>query len=128
MGNLNGVLVGPKGLVLKIAPIDVLEITDERNMIVRAWYEPRTRPPGTPDVTEDLTFIDLWIEKIDTKGLQPGPLDRREFAFRKIVFHVKGTKTFDTTCGSRAMPLLEPIDMTPYRRDAQQPTDESGKK
>jgi hypothetical protein len=92
--------------------VDVLEVVDGDEAIVRAWYF----PPGVAksDSTEDdVTFVDLWIEGIDTSRLAANM--PAEF---KQVFHVTGSKLFDTTCGKRSLPLLVPIDIEPYRKQA----------
>lgn len=92
--------------------VDVLEVVDEDEAIVRAWYFPPgvSRKDGDED---DVTFVDLWIQGIDTSRLaanMPAEL--------KQVFHVMGSKLFDTTCGKRSLPLLVPIDIEPYRQPA----------
>ena len=89
--------------------VDVLEVVDDDEAIVRAWYF----PPGTdaPSATEeDATYVDLWLTGIDASRLtanMPAEL--------KQVFHVTGNKLFQTTCGGRSLPLLTPIDIEPYR-------------
>jgi predicted GH43/DUF377 family glycosyl hydrolase len=76
--------------------VDVLEVVDEKNAIVRAWYS------ASP--TEDPTYVDLWITGINTNSLTAGaPADLPQ------VFRVNGSKLFDTTCGRRSLPLLEPL-------------------
>ena len=84
--------------------IDVLEIVDDDEAVVRAWYVP------DPAIGADPTFVDLWLQGIDTSDLAPGAAAR----FPQV-FHVIGNKLFDTTCGKRSLPLLEPIDLAPYR-------------
>jgi hypothetical protein len=91
--------------------VDVLEVVDENDAILRVWYAP---PPSSTDKDappEDPTFVDLWAHGIDTAGLkanQPARLTQ--------VFQVTGTKTFDTTCGGRSMILLEPVDIERFRQ------------
>jgi hypothetical protein len=89
--------------------VDVLEVVDEDDVIVRAWYWVTSPLPPDPTPAEDATFVDLWIHGIDTNQLQdrlPSP---------EQVFHVTGNKVFDTACGKRSLPLLEPLDIAPYR-------------
>lgn len=100
--------------------IDVLEVVDEDNAIMRAWYAPRAKPKGHPTREEDPTFVDLWIHGIDTSALAAGaPANLRQ------VFEVTGNKSFGTTCGSRSLPLLEPIDIERYQRRGQELTDDA---
>jgi predicted GH43/DUF377 family glycosyl hydrolase len=90
--------------------VDCLEIIDDDEAIVRAWYF----PPGTDASTateDDATFVDLWLEGIDASRLTANmPTELKQ------VFRVTGTKLFDTTCGRRSLPLLVPIDLERYRR------------
>lgn len=85
--------------------VDVLEIVDDDEAIIRAWYQPGAA------IGDEPTFVDLWLQKIDTSGLTAGNAAR----FPQV-FHVIGSKLFDTTCGKRSLPLLEPIDLKPYRK------------
>jgi hypothetical protein len=85
--------------------VDVLEIVDEDEAIVRAWYLPAAA------IGEEPTFVDLWLQKIDTSDLAAGNAAR----FPQV-FHAIGNELFDTTCGKRSLPLLEPIDLKPYRK------------
>jgi hypothetical protein len=90
--------------------VDVLEVVDEDDAILRVWYAP---PPSSVDKDtppEDPTFVDLWVHGVDTSGMkanQPARLTP--------VFQMTGTKNFDTTCGGRSMILLEPVDIEKYR-------------
>jgi hypothetical protein len=68
----------------------------EDNAIVRAWYA---------KAGEDPSFVDLWIHGIDTRELSAGSP-----AKLPQVFRVVGNKTFDTTCGGRSLPALEPAE------------------
>jgi hypothetical protein len=87
--------------------IDVLEVIDEDEAIVRAWYRP-VLAPGDPPANEDATFVDLWVEGIDTVNLaQNSP------AHLPQVFRAAGNRVFDTTCGKRSLPLLAPLDLHP---------------
>src|SRR5262249_21320864 len=89
--------------------VDVLAVVDEANAVVRAWHG----AGAAQAAGEDATFVDLWVRGIDTKRLAagyPASLPR--------VFRVTGNQLFDTTCGKRSLPLLEPVDVAPYRRAA----------
>jgi predicted GH43/DUF377 family glycosyl hydrolase len=83
--------------------VDVLEIVDKDNVIVRAWY----RPAGETKEGES-TFVDVWIRGFETRGLAEGKPARLTPAFR-----VAGNELIDTTCGKRSFPLLEPADSKP---------------
>ncbi len=83
--------------------VDVLEVVDQKNAIVRAWF------PG-PTATDEPTFVDLWLQGIDTSGLKAGATPRLA-----QVFYVAGNKLIDTTCGKRSLPLLEVIKIEQYR-------------
>jgi hypothetical protein len=85
--------------------VDVLEVVDDDEAIVRAWYLPAA------EIGHEPTFVDLWLQGIDTSDLAA------EMPARfSQVFHAVGNKLFDTTCGKRSVPLLEPIDLKPYRQ------------
>jgi hypothetical protein len=79
--------------------LDVLEVVDGGNAIVRAWYASDTGP----------TFVDLWVEGIDAGALAEGMPARLTH-----VFEVVGNKSFGTTCGQRSLPLLRPLDIERY--------------
>lgn len=81
--------------------VDVLEVVDEDETILRAWYIPET-DAGAP-TKADLTYVDLWVRGINTSGLIAGSA-----AALPQTFHVTGNHLFDTTCGKRSLPLLEP--------------------
>jgi hypothetical protein len=89
---------GDTGVLPNSAPglgdnVDVLEVPAPGEAIVRAWYEQGG----------DLTFVDLWLHGIDTSALAAGAPG--EF---KQAFQMAGYKLFDTTCGKRSLPLLQP--------------------
>lgn len=84
--------------------VDILEIVDEDDVIVRAWYLPSALPPRDRTSDADATFVDLWLHGVPTGNLTVG--SRAEF---KQSFEVTGNKSFDTTCGSRSVPLLEVV-------------------
>jgi hypothetical protein len=85
--------------------LDVLEVVDDDEAIVRAWYLPGAAMGDEP------TFVDLWFQKIDTGDLTAG----KPASFPQV-FQVIGNKVFDTTCGKRSLPLLEPIDIKAFRK------------
>jgi hypothetical protein len=73
----------------------VLDVIDGGNAIVRAWHSPAG--------DDEPTFVDLWVRGIDTRKLAkdtPARLPQ--------VFEVTGSELFDTTCGKRSLPRLEP--------------------
>jgi hypothetical protein len=73
--------------------VDVLEIVDDDNAIVRAWYVE----------AEEAAFVDLWLQGVDTGNMQAGsPL------VLEGVFEATGSKSFDTTCGGRSLPVVAP--------------------
>ena len=90
--------------------IEVLEVVDEDDVIIRAWYWTTMPLPANATAAEDATFVDLWVHGVDTSRMavnSPAQLGQ--------VFHVSGTKLFDTTCGKRSLPLLEAIDLAAYK-------------
>ena len=76
----------------------VLEVMDKENAIVRAWY--------LPVESVEPTFVDVWIQGIDTSSLTAGSAAKLPH-----VFHVTGNKLIDTNCGKRSFPLLEPVEV-----------------
>ena len=91
--------------------VDVLEVVDGNDVIVRAWY---TVPAGDgaaaiePDA--ERTFVDLWIRGVDTTGMAAGSP-----ATLEQVFWVSGDQAFDTDCGKRILPKLEPLEVERFR-------------
>jgi hypothetical protein len=86
--------------------VDVLEVVDGDDAILRAWY----LPPGETD-PDEATFVDLWVHGIDTSRLKadaPANLPQ--------VFHVTGNEVFDTTCGKRSVPRVEMVEAESYRK------------
>jgi hypothetical protein len=77
---------------------------DDKNAIVRAWYT------SADNASDDATLVDLWLTGIDTAGLANARTVRLP-----QVFHVSGNRLFDTTCGKRSLPLLEPVEIERYR-------------
>jgi predicted GH43/DUF377 family glycosyl hydrolase len=82
--------------------VDVLEVVDEHNAIVRAWYLPADVANNDKASAEDATFVDLWVQGIDTGELSESSPSLPQ------VFAVIGNKLFGTDCGGRSLPLLEP--------------------
>ncbi len=83
----------------------VIEVVGKQDVIIRVWH-PAAPTPGADRVpAADLTFGDLWIHGIDTSKLGAGSPVHLPHVLR-----VTGNKVFDTTCGKRSLPLLEPLD------------------
>jgi hypothetical protein len=83
--------------------LELLEVVDKDNCIVRAYYLPNPMP-GSVVPHGDASFVDLWIHGIDTKHLTvQTPLKLHQ------TFHVTGNQLIDTTCGKRSFPLLEMV-------------------
>jgi len=92
--------------------VDVLEVVDDDEAIVRAWHlQPGVAAASATE--DDLMFVDLWLQGIDASRLTA----HMPAVFQQV-FHVTGSKLFDTTCGRRSLPLLVPIDIEPYRQRA----------
>jgi hypothetical protein len=85
--------------------VDVLEVIDGDEAIVRAWFL-----PAGAAADDEATFVDVWVQGVETAGLVVGPN-----AKLPQVFHVTGNKLIATTCGSRSFALLEPIDISRWR-------------
>jgi hypothetical protein len=85
--------------------LEVLEVVGKRDAIGRAWHPAVTTPGAVAAGIADLSFVDQWVEGIDTGNLSAGSPVRLP-----QVFHVTGNKLFDTTCGKRSLPLLEPVE------------------
>jgi hypothetical protein len=75
--------------------IEVLEVVDEDDAVIRAYY----REAG------ESTFIDLWIHGVPTRGWTE---DKSLHIVQPL--RVNGYQTIDTTCGSRRFSLLEPVE------------------
>jgi predicted GH43/DUF377 family glycosyl hydrolase len=78
--------------------IELLEIVDNVNAIIRAWYI----PAGAE--ARDATFVDVWLRGVDTKGLSALGAPRLAQAFEVI-----GNQLIDTTCGRRSFVVLEAV-------------------
>lgn len=85
--------------------VEVLEVIDGENAIVRAWYLPTALPARERTDANDATFVDLWLQGVDTSELRPGAASTFTHTFQ-----VTGNKSFSTTCGSRSLPLLEAVE------------------
>ncbi|MGD9646301.1 MAG: hypothetical protein AB7U73_11370 [Pirellulales bacterium] len=103
--------------------VDVLEVVDDDDLIVRAWYALPTGdgaglPGGDPRHAGDgeRTFVDLWIRGVDTTEATVGhPITLPQ------AFLVTGDQTFDTDCGKRLLPRLEPIEVERFRSTGRVP-------
>jgi len=78
--------------------VDVLEVIDEDDAIIRAWYR-----AAEQNAAGEGTFVDVWLHGIDTKRLTAGMP-----AALTQTFQFTGNQLIDTTCGKRSFPLLEP--------------------
>jgi hypothetical protein len=94
---------GDRGLLVTDAAlgrsVEILEVIDDRNAIVRAWYV-----PADAGNVRDATYIDIWLRGIDTKSLMneaPGKFSQ--------AFEVVGNQLIDTTCGRRSFVVLEAV-------------------
>jgi hypothetical protein len=105
-----GTLDSDKPAVRKGRGVLVLEVVDGDEAIVRAWHPAPNAPQDRPLAEDDLTFVDLLLEGTDTSALKAGMPAKLE-----QVYHVAGSREFDTTCGKRSLPLLTPIDVDLYR-------------
>lgn len=94
--------------------VDVLEIIDPQNVIVRAWYLPGSQAAPDRTVADDPTFVDLWLQGVDTRELTP----ERSVTFDQV-FEVVGNKSFETTCGGRSVPLLKSRGSAAKRKSAE---------
>jgi predicted GH43/DUF377 family glycosyl hydrolase len=81
-------------------PVDVLEVVDGQNAIVRAWQN------SSAAAERDETFSDLWLAGLDTSALEAGQPARLS-----QVFHVTGSQFIDTACGKRSFPRLETVKL-----------------
>ncbi|MGD9719639.1 MAG: hypothetical protein AB7O59_00295 [Pirellulales bacterium] len=82
--------------------LDVLEIVDEDDAVVRAWYVPQENS-GVDAKAAQSTFVDLWLHGVDTGGMTAGGTVELPQSFRAT-----GNRSFDTTCGGRSIPAIEP--------------------
>lgn len=101
---------GPDAVDVDVGRVDVLEIIDGDNAIVRAWYLPTNHPPRERTDASEPTFADIWLRGVDTGDMKVG----RPLAVAQVFF-AAGNQTFGTTCGQRSLPLLEAIDIDAFR-------------
>lgn len=85
--------------------IEVLEVIDGQQAIVRLWY-----PPGPDDAPSDRTFVDVWVAGVEAREWEAGKL-----ATLGQVFHCVGSQNFSTTCGGRSVPRLDVLDVERFR-------------
>lgn len=76
--------------------VDVLEVVDQDDVIVRAWYA------GPTSTAHEPAFVDLWIRGVETANLTAGSPASLSQSFR-----MTGSQSFGTACGGRSLPLLE---------------------
>jgi hypothetical protein len=82
--------------------IEVLEVIDDQNAIVRAWYVPSSSAEAAK--VSNVTFIDVWLRGIDTKSLGDEPAVKLT-----TTLEVVGNQLIDTTCGKRSFVVLEAV-------------------
>jgi hypothetical protein len=96
---------GARGLLVTDAglgrTLEVLEIIDDQNAIVRAWYVPVTNAEAAA-ASKDATFVDVWLRGVDTKAFG----DQAAIKLTQS-FNVVGNELIDTTCGKRSFVVLE---------------------
>lgn len=91
--------------------VDVLEVVDRDDVIVRAWYAvPAGDGAAALEPGAERTFVDFWIRGVDTTGMTAGSP-----ATLEQVFWVSGEQAFDTDCGKRILPKLEPLEVERFR-------------
>lgn len=79
-----------------LGSVEVLEVVDEDDAIVRAYY--------AKDGDAEGTFVDLWVHGQPTAAWKTGAKVELNAAYR-----VTGNQSFGTTCGGRSLPLLEMV-------------------
>lgn len=96
--------------------VDVLEVVDGDDVIVRAWYtisdgdRAQDSASAASQLKAERTFVDLWIRGVDTSDMTAGsPTTLGQ------VFWVSGDQAFDTDCGKRILPRLEPLQVERFR-------------
>jgi predicted GH43/DUF377 family glycosyl hydrolase len=99
---------GDKGVLTTDASLgrslDLLEVIDDDDAIVRAYYLPESVAGGT--APSETSFVDLWVHGVETAKLaEQSPMKLLH------TFQVMGTQLIDTTCGKRSFPLLEVVEM-----------------
>jgi hypothetical protein len=84
--------------------VDVLELIDANNAIVRAWYVPSDTIADSTNKSAERTFVDLWVQGVDTSGMTAGSKTDLPQVFR-----ARGNRSFQTNCGGRSVPAIEPV-------------------
>jgi hypothetical protein len=79
--------------------VDVLEVIDEDDAIIRAWYAVDGDHAGG-----GASFVDLWLHGVDTSGMTAGSAVELSGLFR-----VAGTRSIDTACGGRKFLCVSPL-------------------
>jgi len=82
--------------------IDVLEIIDAENAIVRAWYEPSDDRTGRNSGGGEVTFVDVWVHGVETQQWQVDDSVKLPH-----LFHAVGNHVLATDCGGRSFPRLD---------------------
>jgi hypothetical protein len=103
----------------------VFQVIDDENMLVElAWLAPVTKYLNSSEAaTEENVYegverrtLLVWVRGVETSGLT----DRKGLAFQGVqpagIFAVRETETYPTHAGSRTVPVLEEIDMSPWAR------------
>ena len=79
-----------------LGSVEVLEVVDEDDAIVRAYY--------AKDGDGEGTFVDLWVHGQPTAAFKAATTVELSGVYRAA-----GMQSFSTTCGGRSLPLLEPV-------------------
>ncbi len=74
--------------------VEVLEVIDETNAIIRAWYRDK--------LSDQVTFTDVWLRGVETNQFTAG-----QSVKLPQTFEVTGNQLIDTTCGKRSFVVLE---------------------
>lgn len=85
--------------------VDVLEVIDPQNAIVRAWYTLDADAAADQTGDKRVTFVDVWVHGVDTHDWPAGGSVHLDQTFRAT-----GNHTFSTDCGGRSVPRLEAVD------------------
>ncbi len=80
--------------VLPLPNVDVLEVIDDDEAIVRAWL-------AEGDHSDSAAFVDVWVKCPTTGSWKLGDKVSLSMPLR-----CEGNKSFDTTCGGRSVPIL----------------------
>lgn len=77
----------------------VLQVTGPSSLIVKVCYQ------NSSDEKDDIL---LWIDALNTTGV----VDGASLSNLKVVFMVKGTKSYETSVGMKTIYRLEPVDVS----------------